>query len=213
MKALVVGATGLVGKEIVGTLLRETSVTEVWAFSRRDLGFSDPKLRVVVVDFDRLNDWSHLLRGDVLFSSLGTTLKMAGSKTAQWKVDYDYQLAVARAASLNEVPRLVLISSTGADAKSPFFYLRMKGDLEDAVAGLGFSGVSILRPGMLYGSRAITRKQEVRLTLFLRKFPGFLLPSQLRPVDGGQVARVAVKAASFDHLGVRVISARDILGQ
>ena len=91
MTALVIGATGAVGKDLVDLLLKDDSFESVSVFVRRPLGFQNPRLTVHLVDFDLPGQWHHLLTGDVLFSCLGTTIKAAGSQEAQWKVDYTYQ--------------------------------------------------------------------------------------------------------------------------
>lgn len=98
MKAIVIGATGAVGKELVKVLLSRPDYETVITFTRRPLGIDSPKLESHVIDFDRPDTWEDLVRGDVLFSALGTSLKQAGSKEAQYKIDHDYQLSFARAA-------------------------------------------------------------------------------------------------------------------
>ena len=138
MKALVIGATGAAGKDLVGQLLADDAFEKVDIFVRRPGGWNSPKLTTHLVDFDKPEEWKDLVSGDVLFSCLGTTLKAAGGPAAQWKVDYTYQYEVARAARENGVPKYVLISSIGADPQAKIFYARMKGELEDAVKQLEF---------------------------------------------------------------------------
>ena len=102
-----------------------------------------------VVDFDALDSWKDQLQGDTLFSAMGTTLAAAGSKEAQYKIDYTYQHDVAQAAANNEFSTLVLVSSIGSSSKSPFFYCKTKGQLEDAVRQMNFKSVHIFQPGFL----------------------------------------------------------------
>ena len=149
MKAIVIGATGAVGKELVKVLLSRPDYETVITFTRRPLGIDSPKLESHVIDFDRPDTWEDLVRGDVLFSALGTSLKQAGSKEAQYKIDHDYQLSFARAARAKGVSHFVLVSSAGADPSSSFFYLKLKGIIEKDAEALAFPGLSILRPPSL----------------------------------------------------------------
>jgi hypothetical protein len=112
-----------------------------------------------VVDFDNIQSWGHLIKGDILYSALGTTLREAGSSTQQFKIDNSYQYEVAKAASDNGVGTYILVSSYGANAKSAIFYSRMKGQLDDAVQQLAFSKIHIFRPGIL--GRQNTRLRPV----------------------------------------------------
>lgn len=98
MKAIVIGATGAIGQDLVKTLLYDDRYETVTTFTRRPLGFTHPKIQSFIVDFNLPDTWHHLVQGDVLFSALGTSLKQAGSKEAQYRVDHDYQLSFARAA-------------------------------------------------------------------------------------------------------------------
>ncbi len=149
MKALLIGATGATGTDLLKKLLNDTSFDEVAVFVRKPIAVTNDKLKVHVVDFDRPEEWSHLVKGDVAFSCLGTTLKAAGSKEAQRKVDYDYQYNFARTAKENNVAHFILVSSFGANSKSDFFYSQIKGELEDAVKKLTFKKTTIFNPGML----------------------------------------------------------------
>ncbi|XRG80162.1 NAD(P)H-binding protein [Rossellomorea sp. GAMAL-10_SWC] len=121
MHALVIGATGATGKDLLELLLKDDSFHQVDIFVRRNLVVKDSKLKVHVIDFDKPEQWKHLVKGDVLFSCLGTTLKLAGSKEAQWKVDYEYQYQFAKFARKNGVDNYVLVSSGYSSANSRFF--------------------------------------------------------------------------------------------
>ena len=133
MKALVIGATGATGKDLVNKLLEDKDFQEVHAFVRRPLNIKNEKLKAHVVDFEKPEEWKDLVKGDVAFSCLGTTLKDAGSKDAQRKVDFDYQYQFAKNAKENEVEDYILVSSYGANPNSKIFYSRMKGELEKEV--------------------------------------------------------------------------------
>lgn len=149
MKALVIGATGATGKDLVNQLLQDNDFDEVDVFVRKPLSIENEKLKTHIVDFNNPQNWKDLVKGDVAFSCLGTTLKDAGSKEAQRKVDYEYQLEFATAAKENEVSDYILVSAYGAKADSKIFYSKMKGELEDAVRALHFPKITIFKPGML----------------------------------------------------------------
>ena len=149
MKALVIGATGATGKDLVKQLLADSDYQQVDVFVRTPLNIDDPKLNNHIVNFEKPEEWKNLVKGDVAFSCLGTTLKSAGSKEAQRKVDYDYQYNFAKSAKENDVEDYILVSSYGANPQSKIFYSRMKGDLEQSVKELHFNKMTIFQPGML----------------------------------------------------------------
>ena len=149
MRALLIGATGATGKDLLDLLLQDESFQEVEVFVRRDPGMQHQKLKVHLIDFDEPEQWRELVKGDVLFSCLGTTLKAAGSKAAQWKIDYEYQYRFAKVAQENNVKHYVLVSSANASPNSFFYYPKLKGKLEEAVKALGFPRISIFKPPLL----------------------------------------------------------------
>ena len=154
MKALIIGATGATGKDLLSQLLADDTYNEVHCFVRKPLALTHPKLHAHVVNFETPEAWADLLHGDVAFSCLGTTLAVAGSKDAQWRVDYDYQYAFAQQCKANGVPTFVLVSAAGAKAQSKLFYNRMKGQLEDAIKALDFSCLLIFQPSVLIRSNS-----------------------------------------------------------
>ncbi|SFJ58480.1 NAD(P)H-binding protein [Myroides guanonis] len=149
MKCLVIGATGATGYSLVQQLLEDDRFSEVVVFVRSEFPLENDKLKVHQVDFNNHDEWANLIQGDVAFSCLGTTLKQAGSKEKQWKVDYEYQYNFAKNASLNKVPVFVLVSAQGANSDSKMFYSRMKGELENAIDKLSFEKLVIMKPGLL----------------------------------------------------------------
>ena len=154
MKGLIIGATGATGKDLLAKLLEDEAFSEIHSFVRKPMSISHPKLHAHVVDFDTPEAWADLLHGDVAFSCLGTTLAVAGSKDAQWRVDYDYQYAFAEHCKNNGVPTFVLVSAAGAKAQSKLFYNRMKGALEEAVKKLNFPRLLIFQPSILIRSNS-----------------------------------------------------------
>ncbi len=149
LTALVIGATGATGSELVNQLLEDKRFNSLVVFSRRPLVVTHAKLTTHIVDFDNPQSWAHLVKGDVLFSALATTLKQAGSQKEQYKIDYTYQYQTAETAAANGVGAYVLVSAMGANARSWLFYPRIKGELDNAVAALTFKQIHIFRPGFL----------------------------------------------------------------
>jgi uncharacterized protein YbjT (DUF2867 family) len=160
MQAIIIGASGLTGSYLLKRLIDDPEVKQVLSFARRNSGESNPKLIEYIIDFDKPELWNEFVKGDVLFSCLGTTVKKAGGKKPQYKIDYTYQYEFAKAASENAVPTYILVSSTGANHKSSFFYMRMKGELEEAVKKLQFQNLHIMRPNILDGHRKEKRSME-----------------------------------------------------
>lgn len=210
MKALVIGATGATGKDLVNLLLEDASFERVDVFVRREVEASSPRLKVHVVDFDHVGDWAHLLTGDVLFSCLGTTIRAAKSREAQWKVDFTYQLESAREARKNGVPRYVLVSSIGANPKSGVFYTKMKGRLDEEVTKLGFPGCFILRPPSLVRKDSDRFGEKVSVAV-LKGLNRIGLLRSLRPMDTEELAAAMVALAKEGGEGTRIIESQDIL--
>lgn len=209
MKAIVIGATGAVGKELVRALLDDARYTEVAVFVRRDPGVTHPKLTAHVINFEQPDTWRALVTGDVLFSALGTSLKQAGSKEAQRRIDYDYQYMFAEAAHANGVPHLVLLSSLGADSCSSIFYLRLKGELDDAVQRLGFDTVHIVRPPSLIRPEA-KRLGETAVVKILQGLNAVGIAKNLAPMSVDTVARCMMEIGTENHGGVQIITGQDI---
>ena len=205
MKALVIGATGAVGKDLVQQLLTDEAFEKVDIFVRREVNIPSEKLTVHVVDFDHPETWADQLQGDVLFSCMGTTIKAAGSQDAQWKVDYTYQFETAKAARANGVKTYVLVSSVGANAKSKVFYTKMKGALDEAVQKLGFEGCFIHRPPSLIrkGSDRLGEKLGV---VVIKAFNSLGLLQKFTPVPTERVAAIMISVAKSGHSGVEIIT-------
>ena len=149
MKAIVIGATGATGKDLVELLKNDSDFDSVEIFVRREFELDDSKFHVHVIDFDKPDDWKNLVQGDVIFSCLGTTRRAAGSKSAQWKIDHDYQFEFAKIARENGVKKFILVSSIGSDKDSKFFYLHMKGQLEQDIVELDFPTFITMQPPSL----------------------------------------------------------------
>jgi uncharacterized protein YbjT (DUF2867 family) len=208
--AVMIGATGLVGSKLVQVLLKDERFELVHVFGRKTTGVSHPRLREHLVDFDAPQAWAPLVKGDVAFSALGTTLKQAGSQAAQKKVDFDYQWDFAQTAAKNGVPTYVLVSSASADARSSVFYTRVKGELDRDVQTLGFERVRILRPSLLGGDRPSVRPVERISSVLLGVVNALGIARKYREVPGEVVASAMRNAALDPTKGTRIISLDDI---
>ena len=204
MKALVIGATGAVGRDLVSELLRHDYWEEIHVFVRRPAFPADDRIKEHVIDFER----EGLVQGDVLFSALGTSKKQAGSKDAQWRVDYDYQYEFARAARRNGVRELVLVSSLGADAKSSYFYMSMKGKLEKAIQQLEFPSLVIMQPpALIRKTKRITEPLLVALLQLCNRFGWF---RNWNPMKTEVVAAAMERAGEEKPEGIHIIRGQDI---
>lgn len=207
--ALLIGATGLVGSHLLKQLLGDDRFGSVTVFARRPTGIAHARLREHIVSFDDIGSWRDRVTGTVLFSALGTTLRAAGSRDAQWRVDHTYQLETAHAAATNGVSACVLVSAAGASADSRIFYSRMKGELERDIAALDFAHLHILRPGLLAGRNTETRLGERMGARALGALNTIGLFRKYRPIHGEQVARAMIRA-SFRPERMRVYEPEEL---
>jgi uncharacterized protein YbjT (DUF2867 family) len=205
---MVLGATGLVGRECVRQLLDDPSVARVVAVTRRPLSDDvvSAKLRVEIIDFDRLASRGDLFAVDQIFCALGTTIKQAGSQAAFRRVDLEYPLAVAKLGVEHGAQDFLLVSALGASARSRIFYSRVKGELEDALRTLPYRSVTIVRPSMLVGERSETRLGEQIATRI-----GWLAPGKYKPVLASDVAAALVNAARVHAPGRQIIESNEIV--
>lgn len=211
MKAIVIGATGAVGKDLVEELLSRREYEKIITFTRRPLDIKSEKIESCIIDFDRPSDWAHLVKGDVLFSALGTSLKQAGSKEAQYRIDHDYQLSFAKAARENGVPHVVLVSSLGANRSSSIFYLKLKGLIERDVEALQFPQLSILRPPSLIRKHAKRPAETVSVKLFqLANALGLF--KTMAPVPTEAVARKMADLGLETKKGVEILTVQETRG-
>lgn len=204
--AIVIGATGLVGMQLVKLLLRDTRFENVKIFVRRSSGVVHGKLEEHVVDFDDIDSWKKQLTGDVLYSALGSTLRKAGSKEEQYKIDYTYQYKIAKIAANNDVKEYVLISAAGSHPDARVFYSRMKGELERDIQKLPFETIHIIRPGILTGIRPDARAAErigAGVMRLLSVIPGL---QGWKPIKGEEVAQAMINATFRHVVGIHTYS-------
>lgn len=211
MKALIIGATGATGKDLVEVLLQDPEYTAVVIFVRRSTGITHSKLTEVLADFDKLEEISPKINGDVLFSCLGTTLKAAGTKEKQYHIDYEIPARFAAIAKANGVRGTVLLSAYGAAAKSRIFYSRIKGQLEDAIAVMGFEKYIIFRPGLLL-RKGTDRFGERVSAAILKALNTIGLIRKFKPLPTSVLAEKMAKAPKVLTAGKHVIELNKIFG-
>ena len=207
--ALLLGATGLVGGHLLTQLLDDPRYESVVALTRRPLAIQHAKLRQVILDFDHPDP--ALLRGDDLFCALGTTLRQAGSKEAQYRIDCTYPAEIGRLARQNGVQQYLLVSSLGASAQSSNFYLRTKGELEEKIEALQFQAFVSARPSFLAGERGEFRLGE-RIGLIVFRALRPLIPRKYRAIQAGQVAAALITLANEGLTGTHFVESDRLQG-
>jgi uncharacterized protein YbjT (DUF2867 family) len=205
-----IGATGLVGRECLNMLLADPAFSRVVPLTRRPLAGPLPmatlgKLESHVVDFDRPDSYSAFLDVDAVICALGSTIAAAGSRAKFRRVDYEYPLAIARAALEQGAAHFLVVSAMGANPRALVFYSRVKGELEEALLALPFQRISVVRPSFLLGDR-----QEFRIGEELAKRLAFLTPGKYKPVTVRAVAAVLVAEAREGTPGKRIIESAEI---
>lgn len=207
LRALVVGATGLVGNVVVEKLLATPHFTEVVVLARRPLPIQHPKLSCHLVNFDHLEPWKGKFQADVFFCCLGTTIKTAGSKENFYKVDYTYAMESSKLAHANGAKTCVLVSALGSDQKSMFFYSRVKGDLEKDIQNIPFQSISIVQPSLLLGNRIEKRAGE-KLAIQIYTFiePIFIGPlKKYKGISADKVANALISKGLASEQGVHFL--------
>jgi uncharacterized protein YbjT (DUF2867 family) len=206
---LIAGATGLVGSHALDRALADHRVARVVAPTRRPLS-PHPKLVNPVTDFSRPEESADWGRVDGAILAIGTTRAKAGSLERQRAIDLDLSLKLARLALAAGAQSLALVSSSLADPASRSFYMRMKGELEEALAALDFRSLTIVRPGLLGGKRTEFRLAERIAAAILTPLDP-LLPRHMRISPADLVAGVLLSAAIAAEPGRHLISAGQIV--
>lgn len=209
MKALIIGATGATGKDLINILIKDDLYTQITLFIRRQSGISHSKITEIITDFNNLENIAEYIDGDVLFSCLGTTLAAAGSKENQRYIDYSIPLKFAETAKRNKVPKLVLLSAYGASISSKVFYSRIKGELEEKIAELKFESIIIFKPGFLL-RKETDRKDELITGGILHCINSFGILRKFKPLSTAILAEKLVKASKILDVGKHVIELENI---
>ena len=207
--ALVAGATGAIGREIVRGLCEDENYDKIIVWARRELNFSHEKLETQIIDFDEIKDMPPR-EIDEIFCALGTTMKQAGSRGQFYKVDVSYPVNIAKWGIASGVRRFALISSQGANERSRFFYLRAKGKAEKKIAALGFKSLQIARLPAIKSEREQVRMGELFTIWLFGLLPKFIL-TNYRPMSAKDIAAAVIAAAQTDAKGVQIYHPREFI--
>lgn len=211
--ALMAGSSGLTGGFLLKMLLEAPEYREVIAYVRKPSGIQHPKLREVVMDWEKLDA---PLPADDVFCCLGTTIKKAGSQEAFRRVDHDYPLHLAELQLQGGSQQFLLVSAIGADASSSIFYSRVKGELEDALKKLGYKSLHIFQPSFIAGPRQEKRVGErIGLAIFSFISPLFIGPlKKYAPIPAEHIARAMYRSAQKNIVGCTIYDSAktDVLG-
>ena len=208
--AIVAGASGLVGKELVQKLINSDQYRLIYILSRKKSGLVNDKIRELVIDFDKIDQLKFAEPVDDAFCTLGTTMKQAGSKDNFKKVDFEYVIALANLAKHSGASKFLVVSAMGANSKSAVFYNKVKGLTEEALMSIGFNQLVIFRPSLLLGDRHDKRFAE-KLSGFLMKVFNFLIPDNYKAIEAEKVADYMVKMALKSTDKVLIIKSGEML--
>jgi uncharacterized protein YbjT (DUF2867 family) len=179
-KAIIAGASGLIGGILLDSLLQQPDYEEVLVLVRKELPIKHKKLTQLVIDFDRLDEYAGQITGHAVFCCLGSTRKKTPDMAVYRKIDHDYPLQLAQIAAKNGIDQYHLVSSLGANAASSNFYTKMKGETEDDIKQAGLSCLNIYQPSVLEGKRTESGRQEEGIITALMKFINPLLIGRLK---------------------------------
>jgi uncharacterized protein YbjT (DUF2867 family) len=212
MKAIVAGASGLVGSELLKLLLEDSDYAEIVVYTRRPLSESNPKLKQVIGELAALNEHRDELKGDVYFCCLGTTIKTAGTQDNFRKVDFHGVVSFGRLAFTHRAKKLLVVTASGAHSQSKFFYSRVKGEAEKALKDLKLNSLVILRPGLLVGDRQEKRTGE-KIGISSFRVLRHLMPKKMSKKIGTEVSLLTkriIEESKNQSAGLQIIEAKDI---
>lgn len=196
-KAIVYGASGLVGSYILENLLNNATYEQVVIVVRKELNIQHPKLKMLIGDFNTLPEVIKDIQVDEVFIALGTTQKKTPDKKQYYQIDHDYPILAAKLAKENEAKAVFLVSALGANAKSSIFYTRLKGKTEQDIISLNLEHTYIFRPSMILGDRKESRPMEkVFIGIFKLINPLFVGGlSKYKGIEAEDIAKAMVKSA------------------
>ena len=210
--AVVLGATGLIGSSLVEQLLNDDAFSKVRVLVRKPISLSNPKLEICVTDFSDYEKYrKNLGTGDCIFSCIGTTnANVKGDKLLYRSIDFDIPVNAARFGKEAGFKQFLLVSAIGADTRSRFFYTRLKGEVEEMIAGYKFNNLHIFRPSFLMGRKQNERTGEIVLTNLFRLF-SFIIPSKFKAIHASAVAKAMLTAAKQEKVGPHIYNYNEMI--
>ncbi|RYG05736.1 MAG: NAD-dependent epimerase/dehydratase family protein [Chitinophagaceae bacterium] len=212
--AVVIGSTGMIGELLVQYLIRDPAYSMIRLLVRKPVRITDPKIEVAMTDFNNPDDYAQKIgTGDVIFSCVGTTQSsVKGDLSAYRKIDFDIPVNAARHGLKAGFKKLLIVSSVGADSKAGNFYLKLKGETEDALKAIGLEALHIYQPSLLMGKRKENRLMEKVAQAVMPVLSIFLLGNlkKYKPVSGEKVAQRMVLDGKSDVKGVFVHQYADL---
>ncbi|HEX2970126.1 MAG TPA: NAD(P)H-binding protein [Bacteroidales bacterium] len=210
--ATVIGATGLIGNQLVELLENDDFFKKIRVVARRQVDFNNPSIDIRVINFSDESAFRTAISGsDAVFCAVGTTnRKVNGDKDAYRNVDYDIPVNAAKYCKETGIQKFLLVSSVGANSKSNNFYLRFKGEVEDNIRKLNLNSVTVFRPSMLLGDREEFRAGEL-LGKALAVPMSIFLPSNYRPIHARNVAKAMIRASKKTDKGFKIYQYKDMM--
>lgn len=210
--AALIGASGLIGNEILSLLIHDDFYKEILVITRRSLKIEHPKVKEIIIDFEDEHPFRQSLMGaHHVFCSIGTTTKkVKGDKTAYRKIDYDIPVNAAKLSYDLGVSHFSLVSSIGANDQSSTFYLKLKGEVEKEISLFAIPSIAIYRPSMLLGDRKEFRFGEV-VSKYIFVPLSFLVPANYKPIQARHVAKAMVENAKLESLGIKISYYSDMM--
>lgn len=211
-KAIIIGSSGLIGRELLDQILLCPDFEEVTLLNRSASGLHHPKLKEILVDFNQIEDFAEYIQGTVIFSCLGSTRNKSPDLATYRKIDHDYAINIAQIASKNGAEQFHLISSIGANASSDNFYLKMKGETERDLKKIPFKSIHIYQPSLLDGQRQEFRLLE-KLSIHLMRLINPLLIGSLKTYQSIRVTVIAsamIKQAQQNKSGIFTYTSEQI---
>lgn len=210
--ALIAGGTGLVGGHLIDYLINNDGYSEIKVLVRKGSSYRNDDVTVLEIEYDQISDFKKQLKADSVFCCLGSTMKKAGSKAQFYQVDFNYPLDLAKIVKENGCEQFSIVTASGANAKSLFFYNRVKGEVEEAIAKLDFKNLNIFQPSLLLGERNEQRTGEQIGSIIAKVVHPFLIGrlKKFRAIQAKVVAKALIKTSLENLDGPQVFASDNI---